>query len=127
MCVVYQISWKNNISNLPVVIIIQWDLKQKEQLCFDQLPFTALIRRMGKVMFSHVCFCSHRGGPQSQVLSYVSGPRSFAGAPQFQVLFQVSGNRSFPEGAPVLARGYPSPGKEYPTTGIPSRTGLGYP
>ena len=42
-------------------------------------PITARIRRMAKVLFSQVClFTREEGGlPQCQVLSEVSGPRSF--------------------------------------------------
>ena len=96
--------------------------------------FTARIRRMGKVMFS-VCpppwggrgYPSLRffprslvpdpfqGVPQSQILSKVSGPRSFAGGiPQSQVLSEVSGPRSF------LGDGYPIPSQDW---GRPPRPG----
>ena len=47
---------------------------------------------MGKVLFSQVCVCPHlgEGVPQSQILSQVTGPRSFLGGGS----------------TPVLARGY---------------------
>ena len=91
--------------------------------------FTARIGRMGKVMFSQVSVRSQvRGVPQSQVLSQVSGPRSFP-----------RGNPS-PGwgGTPVLTRGEGYPRTEYPPgqdrTGVPPSwdsatlpAGTGYP
>ena len=61
--------------------------------CWDKRKWTrACIQRMEKILFSQVSVCSHQGGvPQSQVLSQVTGPRSFLG--------------------------YPSPGGGYPSLG----------
>ena len=92
---------------------------------------------MGKVVFSQVYVCSHAGypapgsfrGPWSQVLSQVSGPRSFlevdckrhtahhVASTHSALLFCLGGYPS-----PVLARGYPSPG-----WGLPQCHPRGYP
>ena len=67
---------------------------------------TARIRRVGKVIFSQVCPFTRGGGlPQSQVLSQVSGPRSFLGgtpSPRFfpRSLLPVP----FPAGVPLPPR-----------------------
>ena len=88
------------------------------------LLITARIRRMGKVLFSHVSVCPHprQGVPQSHVLFQVTGSRNFLGVyPTSQVLSQLSGPRSFP--TPVLRGGTPVLAERYPL----ARTGLGYP
>ena len=52
------------------------------------------------------------GWGEGNIFSLFFCPHSEGGVPQFQVLSQVSGSRSFAVGTPVLARGrrYPSPG-----------------
>ena len=85
----------------------------------------------------HRCLSTPWGGvvPHSQVLSQVTGLRSFLGGgtpvpghwshvfsggiPQSQVLFQITGPRSFLGSTPVLAGGYPSLGQGYPSMGTP--------
>ena len=93
-------------------------------------------------MFSQVCVCSPLGAlPKSQVLSHVSGPRSFHkgySRPGREVHQSWAGSTPFPGGGtpvlagggvtPVLGGGTPVPAGGIPRLGYPlSRTGLGYP
>ena len=80
--------------------------------------------------------------PSPRFFSRSLVPDHFLGAPQSQVLSQVSGPRSFPDGTPVADGGTPflgyPPSQDWgtpirfgvlplPGLGIPSQTGLGYP
>ena len=82
---------------------------------------TARIRRMGKVIFSQGSARSHpRGVPKSQVLSQVSGLRSFPGGTPV-LAWRGGGVPSPGWGIPVLVRWYPSPSQGVPQ----SHPGLG--
>ena len=72
-------------------------------------------------VFTGVCLSTPRGVPQSQVISQVTGPRSFLGVPQSLVLSQVTGPRSFQVVPQSCAGVHPS------TKYTPSQVRMGYP
>ena len=87
-----------------------WALSMDFFFCtkFSVAIFTARIRRMGEGKFQFVC--SHLGYPCPRFFPRSLVPGPFPGGPQSQVLSQVTDPRSFPGGITLLARTVPYPG-----------------